>query len=61
MMSSNRFSNKKLGLKSFSFQELKDTSENYLSRYGLKDLKIKEIMEFSNNFYIEVEKEKTGN
>jgi hypothetical protein len=60
MMSANRFSNEKLSQKSFSFQEVKDLSENYLAKYGLKGLKIEEIMEFSNNFYIEVAEEETG-
>ncbi|MCL5986766.1 MAG: hypothetical protein M1371_09450 [Actinobacteria bacterium] len=60
MMSSNRFSNEKLSQKSFSFQEVKDLSEKYLTSYGLKNLKIEEIMEFSNNFYIEVAEEETG-
>lgn len=48
------------GLKSLSFQEVKERAENYLKRYGYEDLKIKEIMEFSNNFYIEVIEEQTG-
>ena len=60
MMSSRRFSDKNLSLKSFSFQEVKDSSDAYLSSYGLKNLKITEIMEFSNNFYIEVVEEDTG-
>lgn len=60
MMSSRRFSDKNLSLKSFSFQEIKDSSDAYLSSYGLKNLKITEIMEFSNNFYIEVVEEDTG-
>jgi hypothetical protein len=60
MMSSRRFSDKNLSLKSFSFQDVKDSSDAYLSSYGLKNLKITEIMEFSNNFYIEVVEEDTG-
>lgn len=47
-------------LKSYTFDEVKKASEKYLSNLGLKDIKIKEIMEFSNNFYIETVEEDTG-
>ena len=47
-------------LKSYTFDEVKIASEKYLSDLGLKDIKIKEIMEFSNNFYIETVEESTG-
>jgi hypothetical protein len=46
-------------LKSYTFDEVKIASEKYLSDLGLKDIKIKEIMEFSNNFYIETVEEST--
>ena len=46
-------------LKSYTFDEVKKASEKYLSNLGLKDIKIKEIMEFSNNFYIETVEEST--
>ena len=47
-------------LKSYTFDEVKIASEKYLSDLGLKDIKIKEIMEFSNNFYIETVEQSTG-
>ncbi|MHB1276145.1 MAG: hypothetical protein ACYC0D_09680 [Candidatus Humimicrobiaceae bacterium] len=47
-------------LKNISFDEIKPICEKYLTGIGLKNVKIKEIMEFSNNFYIETVEEKTG-
>jgi len=47
-------------LKNISFDEVKPSVEKYLIDTGLKNIKIKEIMEFSNNFYIETVEEKTG-
>ncbi|MCL4385154.1 MAG: hypothetical protein M1326_02425 [Cyanobacteria bacterium] len=58
MMRGNWF--KEPDLKSYTFDEVKKASEKYLSDSGLKDIKIKEIMEFSNNFYIETVEESTG-
>lgn len=48
------------GLKSYTFDEVKIVSEKYLNDLGLKDVKITEIMEFSNNFYVETVEESTG-
>jgi hypothetical protein len=47
-------------LKNISFDEVKSSVEKYLNDTGLQNVKIKEIMEFSNNFYIETVEEKTG-
>jgi hypothetical protein len=47
-------------LKNISFDEIKSIGEKYLIDIGLQNIKIKEIMEFSNNFYIETAEEKTG-
>jgi len=48
------FSNEGTSLESYSFKEVKEETENYLRENNLKDLQIAEIMEFSNNFYIEI-------
>jgi len=47
-------------LTNLSFDKVKSSAEKYLSSAGLKNIKIKEIMEFSNNFYIETVEEDTG-
>lgn len=47
-------------LKNISFDQVKLTGEKYLNDSGLQNIKIKEIMEFSNNFYIETVEEDTG-
>ncbi|MCL5073466.1 MAG: hypothetical protein M1308_21625 [Actinobacteria bacterium] len=47
-------------LKNISFDEVKSSVEKYLNDTGLQNIKIKEIMEFSNNFYIETVEEDTG-
>ena len=47
-------------LKNISFDQVKLAGEKYLSDIGLQNIKIKEIMEFSNNFYIETVEEDTG-
>lgn len=47
-------------LKNISFDEVKSSVEKYLNDTGLQNVKIKEIMEFSNNFYIETVEQKTG-
>ena len=47
-------------LKNISFDEVKLVGEKYLNDIGLQNIKIKEIMEFSNNFYIETVEEDTG-
>ena len=54
MMGSSWFSNGGTSLESYSFKEVKERTENYLGENNLKDLQIAEIMEFSENFYIEV-------
>jgi hypothetical protein len=58
MMRGNRY--QESDLKSYTFDEVKKASEKYLSDLGLKDIEIKEIMEFSNNFYIETVEGSTG-
>ena len=52
--------NKYIDLKNISFDQVKSSGEKYLNDIGLKNIKIKEIMEFSNNFYIETVEEDTG-
>ncbi|MHB1348154.1 MAG: hypothetical protein ACYCXK_11765 [Candidatus Humimicrobiaceae bacterium] len=47
-------------LKNISFDQVKLAGEKYLNDSGLQNVKIKEIMEFSNNFYIETVEEDTG-
>lgn len=54
MMGLSWFSNEGTSLESYSFKEVKEETENYLRENNLKDLQIAEIMEFSNNFYIEI-------
>jgi len=52
--------NQYIDLKNISFDQVKSSGEKYLNDIGLQDVKIKEIMEFSNNFYIETVEEDTG-
>lgn len=47
-------------LKNISFDEVKITGQEYLDDIGLQNVKISEIMEFSNNFYIVTVEEDTG-
>ncbi len=47
-------------VQNISFEEVKSAGEKYLNDIGLQNVKIKEIMEFSNNFYIETVEEDTG-
>ena len=47
-------------LRNISFDEVKSAGEKYLNDAGLQNVKIKEIMEFSNNFYIETVEKDSG-
>src|SRR5450830_510944 len=47
-------------LKNISFDEVKSSVEKYLNDTGLQNVKVKEIMEFSNNFYIETVEKDSG-
>jgi len=51
--------NQYVDLQNISFDEVKSAAEKYLNDIGLQNVKIKEIMEFSNNFYIETVEEDT--
>ena len=52
--------NRYVDLQNISFDGVKSAVEKYLSDIGLQNVKIEEIMEFSNNFYIETVEEDTG-
>lgn len=52
--------NQNIDLQNITFDQVKSSTEKYLNDIGLQNIKIKEIMEFSNNFYIETVEEKTG-
>jgi len=47
-------------LKNIGFDEVNKIARQYLNDIGLKNIKISEIMEFSNNFYIVTIEEDTG-
>jgi len=47
-------------LKNISFDQVKLAGEQYLNDSGLQNVKVKEIMEFSNNFYIETVEKDSG-
>jgi len=47
-------------INNLTFDEIKSAAEKYLVKIGLKNVKVKEIMEFSNNYYIETVEEDTG-
>ena len=49
-----------IGLRNIGLDQVKSSGEKYLNDIGLQNVKIKEIMEFSNNFYIETIEEDTG-
>ncbi|MGZ5550239.1 MAG: hypothetical protein ACXWE7_05520, partial [Nitrososphaeraceae archaeon] len=58
MMRGFNYRNQNIDLQNISFGQVKSAAEKYLNDMGLQNVKIKEIMEFSNNFYIEtVEKD----
>lgn len=46
-------------LESYSFKEVKERTKSYLEKNNLEGLQIVEIMEFSNNFYIETSEKDT--
>jgi hypothetical protein len=52
--------NQSIDLQNISFEEVKSAAEKYLNDIGLQNVKIKEIMEFSNNFYIETVEKDSG-
>ena len=60
MMGSSWFSRQNKGLESYSFNEVKDMTESYLEENNLEDLQVGEIMEFSNNFYMEITEKDTN-
>ena len=60
MMRGFNFRNQNIDLQNISFEKVKSAAEKYLNDTGLQYVKVKEIMEFSNNFYIETVEEDTG-
>ena len=54
------FRNQNINVQDISFDQVKLAAEKYLNDAGLQNIKIKEIMEFSNNFYIETVEENSG-
>src|SRR4030066_2073375 len=60
MMRGFNFRNQNIDLQNISFDQVKSAAEKYQNDTGLQNVKIKEIMEFSNNFYIETVEEDTG-
>ena len=60
MMRGFNFRQQNIDLKNINFDEVKIAAEKYLISIDLKNAKVKEIMEFSNNFYIETIEEDTG-
>jgi len=60
MMRGFNFGNQNVDLQNISFDEVKSAAQKYLNDTGLQNVKIKEIMEFSNNFYVETVEENTG-
>src|SRR4030066_990327 len=60
MMRGFNFRNQNIDVRNISFDQVKSAAEKYLNDTGLQNVKVKEIMEFSNNFYIETVEEDTG-
>ena len=60
MMKGFNYRNQNIDVQNISFDQVKSAAEKYLNDIGLQSVKIKEIMEFSNNFYIETVEEDTG-
>ncbi len=60
MMEQTWYADKETETNSYSFNEVRDRVEGYLEKYGLTGLEITEIMEFSQNYYIEVIEEDTS-
>ncbi|MCL4376969.1 MAG: hypothetical protein M1409_01105 [Actinobacteria bacterium] len=60
MMQGFNSGNQYAGLQNISFDQVKSSAQKYLNDTGLQNVKIKEIMEFSNNFYIETVEKDTG-
>src|SRR3972149_10624947 len=60
MMGGFNSGNQNIDVQNISFDQVKSAVEKYLNDTGLQNVKIKEIMEFSNNFYIETVEEDAG-
>ena len=60
MMGGFNSGNQNIDVQNISFDQVKSAVEKYLNDKGLRNVKIKEIMEFSNNFYIETVEEDAG-
>jgi hypothetical protein len=60
MMRGFRSGNQYIDLQNISFGQVKSAAEKYLNDQGLQNVKIEEIMEFSNNFYIETVERDSG-
>jgi len=60
MMRGFRSGKQAVDLQNISFDGVKSAAEKYLSDIGLQNVKVMEIMEFSNNFYVETVEEDTG-
>jgi len=60
MMRGFNYRNQNIDVQNISFDQVKSAAEKYLNDTGLQNVKVKEIMEFSNNFYIETVEEDTG-
>ena len=60
MMRGFNFRNQNTDLQNISFDQVKPAVEKYLNDSGLQNVKVKEIMEFSNNFYIETVEKDSG-
>src|SRR4030043_1901838 len=60
MMKGFNYRNQNIDVQNISFDQVKSAAEKYLNDIGLQNVKIGEIMEFSNNFYIETVEKDTG-
>ncbi|MCL5070416.1 MAG: hypothetical protein M1308_05910 [Actinobacteria bacterium] len=60
MMRGFNYRNQNIDVQNISFDQVKSTAEKYLSDIDLQNIKVKEIMEFSNNFYIETVEKDSG-
>ena len=60
MMKGFNYRNQNIDVQNISFDQVKSAAEKYLNDIGLQNVKVKEIMEFSNNFYIETVEKDSG-
>jgi len=60
MMRGFNYRKQNIDVQNISFDQVKSSVEKYLNDTGLQNVKIKEIMEFSNNFYIETVEKDSG-